>query len=94
MNKVFGPSGPTVTLAATTTTSRVALPSRNVRFHNGGSATVFVRFGDSTVTAAVTNAMPIPAGGVEMFCHADATHIAAIYASGTGTIYVTPGEGF
>lgn len=94
MNKVFGPAGPTTTLAATTTTSRVALPSRNIRIYNGGSNPVFVRFGDSTVTAAAANAMPLPAGGVEVFNHADATHLAAIYASGSGTVYITPGEGF
>lgn len=94
MNKVFGPSGPTTTLAATTTTSRVALPSRNFRFHNSGVTTVFIRMGDSTITAATANAMPVPPGGVEVFCHADATHLAAIYASGSGTVYLTPGEGF
>lgn len=94
MNKVFGPSGATTSLAATTTTSRVALPSRNLRIHNGGSNTVFVRFGDSTINATTTDGMPIPGGAVEVFNHHGATHLAAIFASGSGTVYLTPGEGF
>ena len=65
----------------------------SVRVYNATSVTVFIQFGDSTV-AATTAKMPIPAGAVETIQIGRATtHVAGITASGTGTLYVTPGMG-
>ncbi len=63
-----------------------------VRVFNAASVTVFVKFGTSAVTAATTD-LPIPPGGVEIFAAGAATYIAGITASGTGTLYATPGFG-
>lgn len=101
--KAFTPiDAATATRAVTATTARVAfskppLGEFQARLHNAGGATVFFRVGDSTVEAATTD-IPIPAGAVEIITvkNLDAdpdTHIAAITASGTATLYITTGEG-
>lgn len=93
MPALFSPIS-TVSLAVTTTTGRVATvgDASTIRIYNAGTATVFVKFGGSSVTAATTD-MPIPAGVVETFRTGTLTHVAAITASGTATLYVTSGEG-
>lgn len=91
----FSP-GPTVTLAVTTTTGRVALtgtgPSLEVQ--NAGAVTMFVKLGSSSVTAAVTDYPILPGQskviGVDVSTQ---THIAAITASSTATLYATTGQG-
>lgn len=90
----------TVNLAVSTSTGNVALPARstngeNVRLHNAGSATVFISFGTSSAaTAATATGMPLPSGAVEIFsCSPTVTHIAAITASGSATLYATLGHG-
>jgi hypothetical protein len=94
MQKAFGPSGATVSLAVSAASARVALPARSIRLHNSSEVTMFIAFGDSAVSATVAAGMPIPAGGVEVFdVPGGPTHVAAITASGTGTLYVTPGQG-
>lgn len=104
MMKPFKPrAGSTVSLAASTTSARVALtnpPSNSefqVRVHNAGSALAFIHRGNSTVTAATTD-VPIPSGAVEVltFENLDGTpqtHVAAITTSGTATLYFTIGFG-
>lgn len=97
----FVPVG-TATIAGTTTTASVALPigapyggseRPQVRVYNGGTTPSFIAFGDSTVTATV-NSIPIAPGGPEVFTVPfNATHVAAIYGTGTGTIYLTSGFG-
>jgi hypothetical protein len=84
----------TVSLAVTTSTGRVATvgDASTIRLYNAGTATAFVKFGSVTVTAAVTD-MPIPTGAIEVFRTGTLTHVAAITASGTATLYVTSGEG-
>ncbi len=100
MSEPFTPTGATVNIAATGTTSAVALgtPSGQggmaVRVFNAGAATVFIEFGVSTVEAATASSMPVPAGAVETFSVGPSvTHAAAITASGTATVYFTPGQG-
>ena len=88
-------SAATVNLAATTSSSRVALPTfdegaRTSIVYNAGSGDVFIEFGDSTVTASTTADMPIPAGIPIAFDRGGASHVAAIYGSGAGTVYFTP----
>jgi len=91
----------TTAVSVSGTTARGALnmppstPAGNVsvRIFNSVSVTVFVKFGDVTVTAATTD-MPIPAGGVETFqISSQVTHVAGITAGTSGTLYVTPGLG-
>ena len=94
--------GSTVSISATTSSSATALSSVPVgRFHlrifNAGSATVFITRGGSTV-AATTSSYPVPSGAIEVITinNPDAnpvTHVAAITASGTATVYFTVGWG-
>ena len=100
---MFTPLSPTVNLAVTTTSGRVAktaLPTNSggapheMRLVNNGSVTVFVEFGNSTVVATVAGSMPVLPGTVESFqVNAFQTHVAAITASGTATLYATTGLG-
>jgi hypothetical protein len=97
--EAFTPKGATVSLAVTAATGRVALTApggsggSDVRLYNAGGATVFVAFGNSAVEAAITS-MPIPSGAVEVFSAGPgSTHVAAITAAGTATLYATTGRG-
>lgn len=97
---LFTPSlSNTAALSATTSSARVALASagatsnKSVRVYNAASVTVFIQFGDATVTAT-TSHMPIPAGGVECFEVGSATYVAGITGSSSGTVYFTSGNGF
>jgi hypothetical protein len=87
----------TASLAVTTSSDRVAITGNptQVRLRtNGADAVAFITFGDSTVTAATATGIPLGPGAIEVFSvPLNATHIAAITASGTATLYVTPGEG-
>ncbi len=92
----------TVNLSATTSSSRVQVLTASygsssepvVRLYNAGSVVVFVAFGDSTVTASTTANMPIAPGSVEAFTVSPTqTHVAGITASGSATLYATPGAG-
>ena len=83
--------GTTSDLSGSSRTANIG--SVSVRVYNSTAVTVFVQFGDSTV-AATTAKMPVPAGAIETFQIGRATtHVAGITASGTGTLYVTPGMG-
>lgn len=70
---------------------------RQIRIMNNGTATVWVAFGPSGVTASTTTNMPIPPGAIEVVSIPDygATAFAAAIAAGsTGIVYFTPGVGF
>jgi len=90
----------TVTVSATTSSSRGAITFAGskatfpqARVYNAGSVAVFVEFGSSTV-AATTADMPIAPGAVEVFTLEDGdTHMAAITASSSASVYVTAGRG-
>jgi hypothetical protein len=98
---VFDPvgGGIAVNLSVSSTTARVALTalgdSRNVRFHNNGNKTAYMRMGDSTVEATTTGCMSFPAGAIEILSVGPAmTHLSAITAgSDTTTINCTSGHG-
>lgn len=88
----------TVNITATNVTSRVALggqsgATRAVRVANRGSADAFIEFGSSTVTAATTTGMILPAGQTEVFEPGACTHMAAITSAGTALLYATSGVG-
>jgi hypothetical protein len=92
----------TATISATTTTARAAIKKRpagafQVRVHNAAAALCFYRIGDAAVSASAGD-IPLPAGAVEVVTvdnpAADPeTHVAAVLASGSGSIYVTTGVG-
>jgi len=97
---------PTVnsTLAATTTSDRVALQGVGsvVRVNNVGTVEAFIAFGDSTITAtaggAATKASDgsgsVGAGATELFSvPLTITYAAGVTASGTTTLRLSRGEG-
>lgn len=99
---LFTPISPTVNLSVTTSSARVAktaLPGgsaapHEVRLVNVSSVVIFVEFGDSTVVASASTSYPLLPNTVEAFqMSAAQTHIAAIAASGTATLYATSGLG-
>ena len=68
--------------------------SAQVLLTNVGSNTVFVAFGDSTVTTTVTAGCPLLANSAQTFSvKATDTHFAAISAATGNTLYATPGQG-
>jgi hypothetical protein len=68
---------------------------RQIRVCNDGTATAWIRFGDSTATAALASGIPIPTGRPEILTvPAGVTHVSAIAAASTGKVYFTPGSGF
>jgi hypothetical protein len=88
----------TVNIAATTSSARVALAINSgtfqVRVKNLDTTNaVFINFGDSTVTAAVATAIPVGPGETCGFSISGSTHVAAITAAATATVYFTPGNG-
>lgn len=102
--KPFCPlAGATVSLAAGTSSTPVALEGVptgqvQVRIYNSGTTTAHVAFGGSSVAAQTGADLPVPGGIVEVLtldstqC-APITHVAAITASGSATLYFTPGQG-
>lgn len=89
-------SNPTVTHSITNASSRVAIPSlteRVVRVVNPSANTIFLKSGDSTVAAAITDT-PIRSGETATFSIPDNshTHIAAIAgAAGPSVAYYQVG---
>lgn len=81
-------------ISVSTSSTRQALTSgggSQVAILNDGLQTVFVKFGDVTVTAATTD-MPIrPGCSIPFDVPPTATYVAAIAASGTSTLRVTQG---
>lgn len=103
ISHLFTPLSPTVNLAVTTASARVAktaLPTNSggatheLRIVNTGTVVAFVAFGDSAVTADAGTGMPVLPSTVESFqLNASQTHIAAICTAGTTTLYATTGLG-
>ena len=89
----FTPAG-NATLAASTTSSRVALPTADdtTLLQNTGSVTAYVAFGSASVTATTTST-PVPPGMAVALDAGTNTHLAAITASGSTTLTITTGVG-
>lgn len=81
-------------------------PCNQVRIHNGTAAEVFIRLGTASTDDAVIPTAGTPAYGVVLHNNQtiivtapkQATNVASLYvsaiaATGTGIVYVTPGEG-
>lgn len=68
-----------------------------IRIMNNGTATVWVEFGDVTVSASTTADFPIGPGVTEIVRFQNKSgaplYAAAIAAGATGKIYFTPGNG-
>jgi len=96
-DSVFGPGGNTVSLAVTGTTGRVQFQTTpqhpSLRIYNAGTVAAFINCGDVTVTATTGSGMPVAPGSVEVMSCGSQLYVAAITASGTATIYLTPGTG-
>jgi hypothetical protein len=97
--------GATVALACSTSSSNVQAQagspgafSRHYRIYNSGSVPVFIEFGASNAVAAVAptpgtpGGMAIGPGQAQVFA-AVLDWVAGVTASGTATLYITPGEG-
>lgn len=95
------PTGATRSISATTTAQRVPLPgtTSHVRVFNGATGLLeraFVRFGRdvSNMDASVSTSMPLGPQGVEVFrVPVGADYVSVVMGSGSGVVYVTPGEG-
>jgi hypothetical protein len=93
--------GATANITVSASSQRVAVLNASgrhqVRVYNAGTATVWIAFGDDTVTASATADIPIGPGGTEVFSveapGAKPLNVAAIAAAATGVIYFTPGAG-
>lgn len=88
----------TVTVAATTTSGSTAVAlvggGRSITLTNAGPSTAFVEVGTSTQTAATATGMPLLAGEVFTITRPTAaTHVIAITAASTATVYATTGDG-
>jgi hypothetical protein len=98
-NKAFEPGGATVNIDVSSSSQSVAFgtdPVDQVRVMNNGTATAWIKFGNSsgTVTATTAAGIPIGPGAAEVFTTpANADTVAVIAAGSTGKIYFTPGAG-
>jgi hypothetical protein len=95
-----------VTTTANTVSILSDSPCNQVRIHNGTAAEVFIRLGTGATDDAVIPVAGTPAYGVVLHNNQtiivtapkQATNVASLYfsaiaATGTGIVYVTPGEG-
>ena len=90
---------PSVKLAATTSTGRVAHGlegAKSIIVQNPpGNANAWIKFGDDTVTANadIPSFLLLPGTVHILGLKETDTYIAGILTSGTGTLYFTPGYG-
>jgi hypothetical protein len=95
MNKIFEPKA-TYTISASTVSAEITTldaTENQMRIHNPTTATCYIAFGTTAQTA--TNAsLPMGPGASEVFTKSNATRIAVLLGSGTGTISVTTGSGW
>ena len=103
----FCPSGNTVTFTAAVSAPTpvqavsTTLGGNQYRIINAGNVTVFLGYGNTaalanTAAAVVSTtgpAYPLLAGTDEILTFQPNAYFTAITASGTATIYVTPGDG-
>lgn len=97
----FCPSPKTVNIAVSASSQAVKLTDTDgvnqVRVANDGSATVWIAFGQSGVSASASTSMPIASGSVEVLTlpigNGAPVYAAAIAAGATGTVYFTVGAG-
>lgn len=101
MNQPFRPTpAATVNIDVSASSQRVLITADSanaIRVMNNGTATVWVGFGDVTVTSALATAMPVGPGTTEVLRFTNksgsALYATAIAAGSTGKVYFTPGTG-
>lgn len=100
MANAFNPAeNRTVNIDVSASSQSVSLKSAAdaVRVMNNGTATAWVEFGPSTVTATLANSIPVGPGVTEVLGASNAANgelwAAVIAAGATGKIYFTPGNG-
>lgn len=98
--RAFKATGDTVNIVVSAATQVIEIvPAGDVvRIFNGGTATVFIKFGASNVTATLAAGIPIGAGVTEIETPKERDtnnrlYVAAIAVGASGTIYFTPGVG-
>lgn len=92
----------TVNISVGSTTGSVSLAvtgRQQIRVMNNGTATAWINFGTSAVTATLAAGIPVGPGvtevlSVESLGAGVTLYAAAIAAGSTGEIYFTPGVGF
>lgn len=96
MRAPFATSGTTSNISVAATTASVSLGNPDqVRVMNNGTATVWIKFGASGVTATV-NDMPLASGATEVFtlpALSGVAFAAVIAAGATGIVYFSSGNG-
>ena len=102
MTRSFSPAqNKTVSIDVSATSQRVLVGNCNapitVRIMNNGTATVWINWGDVTVTATTANSLPVGPGVHEVLTlspdQGGLLYIAAIAAGGSGRIFFTEGYG-
>lgn len=93
--QAFSPSGGTVSIGASTTTARgTLLGTGNIaRLYNACAVPAFIAFGDSDVEATTAGTILAPYSVETFAIGVEATHMAVILESDTGTVYVQRGDG-
>lgn len=90
----FAPIATTLKLSPTTTSANGAMAQGgDVRVHNAGTTLAFIKWSGTASPTATTSDYPLPAGAVEVLQVGTSKYVAAVFASGTGDIYFTPGRG-
>ena len=95
----FRPNGSTVNIDVSASSQAVDLGRPDqVRYMNNGSATIWIHFGGSTVTALATAGIPVGPGVTEVLSIPNGlvgadVYVAVIAAGSTGKVYFTPGTG-
>ena len=91
----FRPAG-TVAIAAGATSSSAVLPAGGdtALVSNGTTSLAFVRFGaDPSVSATTADTPVLPNGRLLLGINALITNVAVVLGTGSGTVYVTRGDG-
>lgn len=97
VNATFNPAytkGVTVAPSTVSAASAIGAGSKSLCVTNLGSFVVYVSVGTSGVVAAAADYPVLPLTQVSLSKDQDATHVAYVTASGTGSLHIIPGEGF
>lgn len=90
----FTPSGNFASLAVSTTSANVAVPTGSpsaIQVTNTGTGTAFINLGTSNAVTATTSNQPLQPGAVGTFVLGSNTFLAAITSTGTATLSIAGG---
>lgn len=93
----FNPSytnGVTVSPGTVSAASTVGAGSKSLCITNLGAVVVYVRVGGSGIVATAADYPVLPSTQLSISKDQDATQVAYVTASGTGSLHIIPGEGF